>query len=256
MIWEHLAHTDFEALDRDIPVVLSIAAIEQHGPHLPLDVDCRIGWHMCEQLDVAMPASVLILPQIKVCCSQHHMDFSGTLTVSHTTFLAYVREILDAVLAHGFRNVILLNSHGGNQSIGRVIVEMSGSKFRSIGGSLAIASWWDVARPELKILNESGALGIGHACEFETSLMLAISPELVRTDLVSGMNYNHYSKWTDSGLIEGAPVLMYRSMHELSDGTGTVGDPSMASAEKGEEIIKIVVSKLAELLTDLRQLSS
>src|SRR5690606_7602377 len=94
MRWERLTTAEIAALDRSIPVLLNIAAIEQHGPHLPLDTDARIGAHFLDELDRRLHERVLILPPVVVCASEHHMDFPGTLTVRHATLLAYVTDIL------------------------------------------------------------------------------------------------------------------------------------------------------------------
>jgi creatinine amidohydrolase len=252
MIWEKLTHVEFAALDRNIPAVINIAAVEQHGPHLPVDVDCQIGQHFCDRIDAALQDKVLILPQIKVCCSQHHMDFPGTLTVSHATFLAYLSDILESALAHGFRNIFILNSHGGNQAIGRVAVESLGPRVIAADGQLAFASWWDVASTDLKELNVSGPQGVGHACEFETSLMQLIDPEIVKGSEIGGMSYDSYRPWADGDMLRAPSVNVYRTMKSISGGTGTVGNPSFATAEKGQEISDVVVARLVEILIDFR----
>ena len=256
MIWEKLTHTDFAKLDRELPVVINLAAIEQHGPHLPVDVDCRIGQHFCDQIEVAMPDSVLILPQVKVCCSQHHMDFPGTLSVSHRTLLAYLMDILTSTLVHGFKNIMILNSHGGNQAIGRVAVEAFGPEVDAAGGYLICASWWDVAISELKKINASGRQGVGHACEFETSLMKHIDPICVRESEIGTLSYVSYKPWADADLLRGPEVSVYRSMKTISGGSGVVGDPSFSSARQGQKITNIVVPKLVKILTDINTRST
>ena len=251
MRWDKLTFRDFDTVDRSTPVLLNIAAVEQHGPHLPLDVDCRIGRHFCDCVDEAMGDGVLVLPQIKVCCSRHHMEFAGTLTVSHETMLAYLKDLIGCVRAHGFRNVLVLNSHGGNQAIGRVAVEAIGPDFATDGGRIAFTSWWDVALSALTELNESGRFGVGHACEFETSLMQLIAPREVRVEALAGQSFEPLAEWADSDLLRSAPVALYRSMHELSGGTGVLGDPSAASAQKGRAIVDLVVPALLRILQEL-----
>ena len=123
MIWDQLTSPEIDALGRRIPVVLPIAATEQHGSHLPVATDRMIGAHFAHQLHLAMPDQVLILPAVGIGCSKHHMDFTGTLTLSHETFILQVEEIVQSVIHHGFSSIILLNSHGGNQGVGQVLVE-------------------------------------------------------------------------------------------------------------------------------------
>ena len=251
MKWEELTFRDFDRIDRHTPVLLNIAAVEQHGPHLPLDVDCRIGRHLCKRVDEALGTGVLVLPQIKVCCSRHHMEFAGTLTVTHETMLAYLKDLIGCVRAHGFSNVLVLNSHGGNQAIGRVAVEAIGPDFAAEGGRIAFTNWWDVALPALMEVNDSGRFGVGHACEFETSLMQLIAPDEVRIKALAGQSFEPLAEWADSDLLRSAPVLLYRSMHELSGGTGVLGDPSAASAQKGQCIVDLVVPALQRILEEL-----
>jgi creatinine amidohydrolase len=253
MRWEQLTTNEIAALDRTIPVMLNIAAIEQHGPHLPLDTDARIGDHFLSRLDERLGDRVLVLPQVKVCCSEHHMDFAGTLSIRHETFLLYVGDILESVVRHGFRNVILFNSHGGNQAIGQVLLETFGAKHREC--RIAMLTWWRLAAKELSVIRESGFAGINHACEFETSLMLHAVPDSVRRDLISGMSYVETHDWANADMILPARGALFRSMKEMSNGTGVVGDPSRATAEKGERITAAVVDQLAHVVESLARAS-
>lgn len=249
MRWEQFTTNEIAALDRAIPVVLNVAAIEQHGPHLPLETDARIGDHFLSRLEDRLDQRVLILPQVKVCCSEHHMDFAGTLSIRHETFLAYVGEILESVARHGFRNIVLFNSHGGNQAIGQVLLETFGAKHRDC--RIAMLTWWRLAAPELSAIRESGFAGINHACEFETSLMLLAEPDSVRRELVSGMSYVETYDWANADMILPARGALFRSMKDMSGGTGVVGDPSSASAAKGERITAAVVDQLAHVVETL-----
>jgi creatinine amidohydrolase len=251
MRWETLTTNEVGALDRDIPVVLNVAAIEQHGPHLPLETDAVIGDHFLQALEQRLGDRVLILPQVKVCCSEHHMDFAGTLSVRHETFLAYVGDILESVARHGFRNIVLFNSHGGNQAIGQVLLETFGTKHRDC--RVAFLTWWRLAAKELGAIRESAFAGVNHACEFETSLMLLGAPESVRTALVSGMSYVETHDWANADMILPARGALFRSMHEMSGGTGVVGDPSLATREKGQAITAAVVAQLANVVETIRQ---
>ncbi|MGO4570416.1 creatininase family protein [Microvirga sp. 2TAF3] len=250
MRWEKLTTLEIGALDRSIPVIMNIAAIEQHGPHLPLDTDARIGGHFLEELDKRLGDKVLILPPVVVCASEHHMDFVGTLTVQHPTMLAYVTDILNSVAAHGFTNILLLNSHGGNQAIGQVILESFGARHRNC--RIGLLTWWRIATDALLKLQESSFGGVGHACEFETSLMLHIDPSSVRKDLVAGRTHVMTHDWANSDLLRGGCGSLFRTMAELSGGTGVVGDPSFASAEKGAAISRIVVDALAEIVGTMK----
>jgi creatinine amidohydrolase len=251
MKWELLSTRQLAALSRDLPVVMNIAAIEQHGPHLPLATDSLVGMHFLERLDDRLPEDVLILPQVKVCCSAHHMDFDGTLTVRHETLMSYVIDILDSVTAHGFRNLLLFNSHGGNEAIGRVILEKWGAAHPH--ARIYMLTWWRVAPRELAQVQESGFGGVGHACEFETSLLQHFAPHLVDTHEIREPNIQPTFAWAESDMLNAPCGVLYRSMKEISGGTGVAGAPTHASADKGRRISDIVVSKLVTMLTDIRR---
>lgn len=249
MRWEKLTTNEFAGLDRSIPVVLNVAAIEQHGPHLAIDTDVAIGGHFLDRLEARMGDRVLILPQVKVCCSEHHMEFAGTLSIRHETFLAYVGDILESVVRHGFTNIVLFNSHGGNQAIGQVLLETFGSRHRDC--RVVMLTWWRLAAPELEAIRESGFAGVNHACEFETSLMLLAAPDSVRHDLIGDMSYVETFDWANADMIRASRGALFRTMHQMSGGTGVVGDPSTATAAKGERITEAVVAQMERVVTSL-----
>lgn len=249
MIWDQLTFWEIESLDKRIPVILPIAATEQHGAHLPLATDRMIGEHFARQIHLKEPDQVLILPAVAVGCSDHHMDFSGTLTLSHQAFMQQVKKIIQSVIHHGFTNIILLNSHGGNQGVGQVLVENIGYKYPDC--EVVMISWWQIAREELLKITETGFGGVGHAGEFETSLMMLIAPDLVRKDRIAkGENQEGYT-WSKADLLHAPGALLYRTMKELTP-NGVYGDPRAASVDKGERITKVVVENLLRVIRDLQ----
>jgi creatinine amidohydrolase len=248
MIWDQLTSPEIDALGRRIPVVLPIAATEQHGSHLPVATDRMIGAHFAHQLHLALPDQVLILPAVGIGCSKHHMDFTGTLTLSHETFILQVEEIVQSVIHHGFSSIILLNSHGGNQGVGQVLVEKLGYKYPQC--EMVMTSWWHLGREELLDITETGFGGVGHAGEFETSLIMQIAPDLVNHQkLTDGANQPGYS-WAEGDLLHSPRVSHFRTMKQMTP-NGTFGDPRAASSEKGEKITEIVVKNLKGLVQDL-----
>lgn len=246
MKWDSLTSAELAALDRSIPVILGIAAIEQHGPHLPLSTDAAIGGHFLDKLDEEISDEVVVLPQVKVGCSEHHMDFAGTLTVRHESFIAYVSDIVTSAIRHGFRNIVLFNSHGGNQAVGQILLEQLGAANRHC--QIAFLTWWRLAGPGLARIRQSAPGGVGHACEFETSIMLHIGAHGVRRDLIGGLSHAATYDWAAGDMLEGERGTLFRTMAQKTNGTGTAGDPSLASAEKGEAITKVVVPALVEVV--------
>ncbi len=250
MKWETLTSPEIAALDRAIPLVMNVSAIEQHGPHLPVGTDAMVGAHFLDRLDTTLGPDVLTLPQLKICCSAHHMDFDGTLTVSHETMLAYCVDVAASALAHGFKTFVLFNSHGGNEAIGRVIVEKLGARFPD--ARIAMMTWWTVARAALLELSESGLGGTGHACELETSLLLHFAQDLVRSEKIADPNMPNVPCWAQADMLHAPQAALYRSMKEQSGGNGTVGRPSFANAQKGQQISAAVTHQLCTIVRDLR----
>lgn len=248
MFWQELTSPDFRAIDRATPVVLPVAAIEQHGPHLPLATDRMIAEHFVAELNQRLGAGVLTLPTVAVGCSDHHMDFAGSLTLAQETFIAVCLQSLDAARRHGFRNFLVLNAHGGNQGACQVLLERFGADHPDC--QIAAATWWRAASEALMPLNETGPGGVGHACEFETSLMLLISPHLVRMEAIEPQANVPTFDWAEGDLLRSPRVALFRTMKQMTP-HGAYGDPSQATVAKGAQITKIVCDALSTVLRDL-----
>ena len=253
MYWEKMTSARIEEVERSTPVILNLAAIEQHGPHLPVDTDVVIGSHFLSKLDQDDPRGQLILPTVKVGCSAHHLDFCGTLSVPHRVMMEYVISMLNSVCGAGFRNILLFNSHGGNQAIGQVILEDFGAAHPEC--RVALVTWWTLARDALAEVSETGQFGTGHACEFETSLMMAAGAVAPSIDLPAGEFFVKSYAWADGSMLYKSGGTLYRSMHNISGGSGVVGQPDAASVEQGNKITEEVVRRLKAVVEDLGQVA-
>ena len=252
MYWEQLTSPQVKALDKNLPVILPIAATEQHGSHLPLATDKMIGEHFCKELNAVIPDDVVVLPAISVGCSEHHTDFDGSLSVKHETLLNQLHDILGCVAKYGFKNLLLLNSHGGNQAIGQTFVETFG--FRNPQCRVALATWWRICLDELNEITETPPGGTGHAGEFETSLMLLIAPDLVRVDEIGPKSNVPTFDWAEGDMLKGGKVSLYRTMKAMTP-SGVFGDAAAGTSEKGVAITRAVVNALKEIVMGLRQTS-
>ncbi len=249
MIWDQLTSEELGQLDRNIPVILPIAATEQHGGHLPLATDRLIGEHFMRKLDDLIPQNALILPTVAVGCSDHHMSFSGSLSLNHQAFTIQVNAMVASVLHHGFNKIILFNSHGGNQAVGQTIVEDLG--YKNPDRQFVLATWWQLNLVELQKVTTTSFGGTGHAGEFETSLMMVIAPELVRVSQIrKGQNQETFD-WAQGDMLQGPAASYYRTMKEMTP-NGVFGDPTAATETKGHRITEIVVSALKNVVSDLR----
>jgi creatinine amidohydrolase len=251
--WELLTSPELGALDRAIPVILPISAVEQHGPHLPVGTDHLIADHLVGAADATLGDEVLVLPSVAAGCSDHHLDFPGTLSLRHATLLDHVEDVADSVLNQGFSTLVVFNAHGGNQGIGQVALERIGAAHPH--ARVVLTSWWRLAGPELLGISETGAGGVGHACELETSILLAIAPELVKTDLIPERTNKPALSYDDSDMLRASRAALYRRMSQVAD-TGVAGAPREASAAKGRAGIETIVTQLAGLVHELRGLTS
>lgn len=250
MIWDQSTSAEIAAADRSRVVILPLAATEQHGPHLPLATDRLIAEGICAALEARLGDRILVLPCPPVGYSMHHRGFAGTLSVTHQQLIDTAASILHCVFADGFKNVLILNAHGGNIALGGVLLESLGERFPD--ARIAFTSWWQAAAGSLRGLSETGPGGTGHACEFETSLLLHLHPHLVRADQIAAGTNQATFAWAESDMLNGSPARLQRSFLQMT-ANGVFGDPRAASAAKGESILRAVVDALAPILTDLNK---
>jgi creatinine amidohydrolase len=249
--WELLTRPELDRLDRERTVViLPLGAVEQHGEHLGLGTDsllsAAVARRAAEIAGAQLP--IVLLPPPWYGYSPHHMSFAGTITLRAETFLKLVEDIVDSVLRHGFRRVFLLNGHGGNVSIMDVMLSELGRRWHGcarIGG----ATYFSLARARQGEFRDSQAGGMGHACEFETSLMQYLYPEAARAEGGVTCYPETGSAYRSTDLFGASQARTYTDFHDLSP-SGTFGDPRLASAEKGQRIFDICVQELLNLLRD------
>ena len=242
--WARLkAHELRRLAEQNAVVILPIASIEQHGPHLPVMTDTRLGHEVAVRAAAkAYPTRpTLVTPAVWSGLSEHHMPFGGTLILSHDTFRRVVRDLIQALTRHGFRDILISNSHGGN------IVAM-----HQICDELATQTPATLVATTYP--NEMGAAigeiledqqGMRHACEAETSMMLACEPDLVDISNLAAIgtaNEVHFLK-------AGHASYRWRPFASMT-GDGVAGQPAKATAEKGEALIEAAAASLAALITD------
>jgi creatinine amidohydrolase len=245
MNWQELRSPELRSLSRDTLLVVPTASIEQHGPHLPVGTDSYIAEAFASALDREFEGRLLILPVQRLGCSEHHMAFPGTLTLQHETFEGVILEVLDSMVRQGFRRFLILNSHGGNQAIGGVIAEKAAHRWPD--AQVVFTSGWRVAAGRLKNLVEGAFPSVGHACEFETSLMLALHPDLVNMALAVDDGLPPRAEPLQHDLLSGPAAALAIPMHRLTQ-HGVYGRPTLAKAEKGRRILQETVAALRDLI--------
>lgn len=244
MTWQEI-----HALDRATVVVIPFGAMEQHGAHLPLETDALIGQELARRLDNACEGQLLILPTQWLGLSTHHMSFAGTITASVDTYLALATEIIESIAKAGFKKILVLNSHGGNASALDVVLTKVRLSYPE--AHIVLVTYWNIATEQLRALRDSAEGGMGHACELETSLVMAVKPDVVRTDRIKADGRWSTSHFLGKDMLSGGSAAVSRSFSEIST-EGAVGDPRTASAEKGQKFFDAIVTQLLELVHELK----
>lgn len=245
---QNMTWREIDGLSRDTVVVAQFGAMEQHGPHLPMATDALIGSALAAKLDEACGNRLLVLPTQWLGLSTHHMAFPGTITVTPETFMAMAFDLVTSIASAGFRKMLVLNSHGGNASaldVALMKCKTAYPKHLFVG-----ATYWNVVAKDLDVLRESAVGGMGHACELETSLVMAERPDLVQISLFSPDGRWPTSRFLAKDMLHPGKASLTASFDEISD-KGTVGDPRSASAEKGEAFFSTIVRGLSELVQEM-----
>jgi creatinine amidohydrolase len=245
MTWEEVAR-----LDRQMVVVAPFGAVEQHSLHLPMGTDSILIETITQRLEQRIPERVCVLPVTWLGCSRHHMDFAGSLTAEVDTFIEVGEQLVGSMSEHGFRNFILLNGHGGN--VNKISLMAEKLSYRH-GPNLKVVgiTYWHLISEEIQAIRETPLGGMGHACELETSLMLAVHPELVRLSRMEADGRFGDSVFERKDMFSPGTVTVTRQFKELSR-HGGIGNPMTASAEKGERILAAVVSKLVRVVDEIQ----
>ena len=249
--WLDMTREEIAAVEKDKAIVLlPMSATEQHGAHLPVGTDTTILAELidrfCEKRSLD-GFSVLFAPQLAVGKSNEHMSFAGTLTFSSTTYYALLFDIAKSIAACGFQKLVLLNSHGGNFDMANLIARDIRIE---LGMEVYVFDWWftDFWQEGLKGLKESGKYGVFHACELETSLMLAAQPENVHMELAVDEDPAEALRDNDFVSVFG-PVTVGWKTSDVSR-SGVIGAPSCAAAEKGEKLFSYAIEKLEKMLRE------
>mgnify|MGYP000949125524 CR=1 FL=1 len=238
--------TDF--IKEDPVVLLPVGAYEQHGPHLPLDTDTHIASELTQAAVAKATVPCALLPPVWLGISEHHMDFSGTLTLRHSTMVAYVYDILRSLVRHGLKKFLLVNTHGGNMAVLRTAIDQVGA---DLGVEPVLVTYWHLVRDVVDRLRQSESGGISHGCELETSLKMFLKADDVRKDRLRANIIPSNDFW---GVDMFAPnrITIYKPYKKLSE-QGHVGDPTKATKEFGKAVFNAVVDEMIKLIRLLHE---
>jgi creatinine amidohydrolase len=248
--WSELTTVDFAALDPATAIaVLPIAAIEQHGPHLPVATDTAIAEGMLREVTARLPddLTVLVLPVQAVGKSNEHLRSPGTLTLSAETALGLWVEIGESVHRAGLRKLVIVTSHGGNVDV----MGVAARELRVRCGMLAVCTAWSrFGQPPGLYGDQEVVHGI-HGGDIETSLMLHFRPELVRTEAVANFAPSSIAMENEFAFLRPTGRHAFGWIAQDLHPSGAAGDASAASAEKGRLTAQFQAEGFVALLRDV-----
>ena len=247
-LWGELTWREARARIKKMDVaLLPVGSVEQHGPHLPLDTDAFDADYLARRVaEACSDPKPLVLPPISYGVSYHHADFTGTVSISNDTLAKVIYEIGMSLSRNGIRKLVIINGHGGNSPALNYAAQMINRDAR-IFVCVDTGETSDVDID--KIVETPNDV---HAGEIETSTSLAMRPQLVKMNQAQKYIPKFSSRYLDFTSKRG--VLWYAYTRKISP-SGVMGDPTKASAAKGERIWEIMIAHLVSLVEDLKRLT-
>ena len=254
LLWQDLTSDEIAASrDAGAMVVVPVGAIEQHAVHLPVETDARLSTFVARraaQRVTALP--VLVAPTLPFGFSPHHLSHAGTISLRLETYLAVITDIVTSLANSGFRRIVLVNGHGGNNAPLRAAV----GQLVTDGYPVATVDYW-VPGESRWIPKLLGALKRGgHACEQETAMMLAFADDAAEVERIRAAARELPARTIQPWIAPGYPDdpvteagAAWPPIFQADDG-GYYGDPAVATVETGEVLLDIIVERLSKFLTD------
>jgi creatinine amidohydrolase len=230
-------------------VVLPAGSIEQHGPHLPVETDSRLVWEVACRAGAraAEQVNLLVAPPLYFGYSTHHREFPGTMTLSGSTYVQVLVELCESLLRNGFRRIFLLNGHGGNSDPIHMAIRALRDAHDDV--MLGTAPYWSIASKALAAVRESPTGGMSHGCELEASMMWYLRPELVKPERFAKRITVWKTPLMRDDLLESGSIKLAFHFPDVTP-QGFQGDPTLATREKGECFLGLIVEEVAKLLID------
>jgi creatinine amidohydrolase len=240
------------AIQAGAMAVIPVGSLEQHGRHLAVNTDNVLGDAIAEA--AVREASdrglkILLCPSLHYGYTMHNMDFPGTMTLRAETLRTVGVDLVTSLAHHGCRRIVMLNSHGSNWSI----LDLIAREVMNRRPEVLVAAIFPIkmAAAELERLREAKQTGgMSHGCELETSLMLHLRPELVDMAKAVCDISQPDSKFYWRDLLRGSRGVAMADLTRHASRTGLVGDPTVATAEKGRRFFEIIVATCVEFLTE------
>lgn len=229
MILADMTWKEVEALDRDVVVLIPTGSLEQHGAHLPLLTDSLLASAVSTEVERRVGDKALLTPCVWLGASGHHLNFAGTCSASMEGYIAALTSIIESLARHRFNRFLVVNGHGGNTSPNDVALRALKEKNPNL--TLGHCGYDLYAQAAIAESMDGPEKGMQHACEAETSLMMYLYPDKVRTDLRR-----------DDGLRSDPSTRSLVKMWDEVSEEGSFGFAAKANAEKGKVIFDASVA--------------
>ncbi|OYV87304.1 MAG: creatininase [Planctomycetia bacterium 21-64-5] len=250
-----------DAIELGKVCIVPCGAVEQHGPHLPLDVDLICPTEIARGAGRQVPDKVLVLPTVAYGYTGHVMDFPGTINNDFEHFMHHVLDITKSLAYHGFKKIVLLNGHGSNMpNLDLVAIPLFVGREKSVRAleTRVVGSELEALIVESRLIKEflprwrqsKFPGGCAHACELETSLYLYLDGDNVRKDKIKNgtISFNADQSpfnWVDLFAAGPATVVSWTSSYSE---TGVLGEAELATAEKGRQAYDEAVKQLVRFV--------
>jgi creatinine amidohydrolase len=230
--------------------VVPLGSLEQHGPHLPLFTDSLIISQIANRVEDLRSESIVLLPVQWLGHSPHHRRF-GCVSLDFTPYVEMIRGLCRSLIQIGARKILLLNGHGGNDTPCKAAQRELKSEFEALRDLYIVyAPYWSLAAEQFNAIRESPIGGMGHACEMETSVMLARHPRLVDMSKAKNAGPSREMGYRTIDMLKQPPFSLINEFDELSP-SGVLGMPELATPEKGEQFLESAVQATVRLLDEM-----
>jgi creatinine amidohydrolase len=242
-----------EAVAAKKVLLLPIGSTEQHGHHLPLDVDNFLVRSVCLETAKLAPREMLVMPTIPYGYNEHALDFPGTIHVHYDHFIEYCLDVCKSAIHAGFDRMVIVDGHGSNEHLCEFIARRATLETDAL---IASCLWVNMVAREFQELRDSGPGGAAHACELETSAYLYLDADRVQMDKAQdhygGASGKEGSRFLSVDLAHPLPPMKMVQWTSAATPTGVSGAPTLATKEKGRQLIEAAARNFLAFVRELR----
>jgi creatinine amidohydrolase len=235
-----------EYLKKSDVILFPVGSTEQHGKHLAIDNDAFTALEISKR--VAENTGVLVAPVLPFGYSIHHMNFAGSITLKFETLIAVYKEVCESLIHHGFKKIVIMNGHGGNiNAVNQALREVKSDDGVIVYNVMVFPMEKGFGSDSLTVCKQESG---GHACEMETSIGFALGQRILIGEAEKWRPPVGMTEFDKKYRRKVSTAVDFDEVTEI----GSLGDPTIASMEKGEAMVNSVVRDISEFVEDLKKL--